>query len=285
MDPPRQPTDIRLVVAGKPAPLDPTRPMSSCASARRPWPTSCSTPKPAGAGRHRLRSRRGVPARAGRRPRIRPAQPARRLWFWTAADVRPRPRRRGPGRTRLPARLGYAPARPLSLRPTRTRGRGPTIAGADRRPAALVRAGVGRLLPTRAVYRCRRRGRRAARTARLQDVVRADVVVTSLRLGDDGEPDGVELTRTLVDRGGAAVLCLAEPGDDDLVPPHCAPARTAASTRTSTGPPSPRPSSPPPAVRRSCPGGAAEPAPRTARRRTAPLTGRERRCARYWRRP
>ena len=51
----------------------------------------------------------------------------------------------------------------------------------------------------------------------MQEVVGADVVVASLRLGDDGESDGVELTRRLVEAGRGAVLCLSEPGDDHLV--------------------------------------------------------------------
>ena len=55
------------------------------------------------------------------------------------------------------------------------------------------------------------------RAVSLQEVVGADVVIVSLRLGDDGEPDGVDLTRTLADAGHGAVLCLSEPGDDHLV--------------------------------------------------------------------
>jgi DNA-binding NarL/FixJ family response regulator len=57
----------------------------------------------------------------------------------------------------------------------------------------------------------------SAQAADLQEVVQADVVVASLRLGEDGESDGVELTRRLVEAGQGSVLCLSEPGDDHLV--------------------------------------------------------------------
>jgi DNA-binding NarL/FixJ family response regulator len=56
-----------------------------------------------------------------------------------------------------------------------------------------------------------------AQAVALQEVVGADVVVASLRLGDDGEADGVELTRRLVEAGHGPVLCLSESGDDHLV--------------------------------------------------------------------
>lgn len=85
-------------------------------------------------------------------------------------------------------------------------------------PQPLVRAGVHRLL-TDAGLNIDVVGEAAdaARATSLQEVVGADVVIASLRLGDDGEPDGVDLTRALADAGHAAVLCLSEPGDDHLV--------------------------------------------------------------------
>ena len=85
-------------------------------------------------------------------------------------------------------------------------------------PQPLMRAGVGRLL-TQAGLNIDVVGEAAgaAQAADLQEAVHADVVVASLRLGDDGESDGVELTRRLVGAGHGAVLCLSEPGEDHLV--------------------------------------------------------------------
>lgn len=100
---------------------------------------------------------------------------------------------------------------------------GPVSAGRPLRilvvdPQPLVRAGVRRLL-TQAGLDIDVVGEAAGGTqaAGLQDVVGADVVVVSLRLGDDGEAGGVELTRRLVEVGRGPVLCLSEPGDDHLV--------------------------------------------------------------------
>jgi len=85
-------------------------------------------------------------------------------------------------------------------------------------PQPLVRAGVRRLM-TQAGLNIDVVGEAAGadQAVGLQDVVCADVVVSSLRLGDDGEADGVELTRRLVEAGRGPVLCLCEPGDDHLV--------------------------------------------------------------------
>ena len=85
-------------------------------------------------------------------------------------------------------------------------------------PHPLIRAGVSRLL-SQAGLNIEVVGEAvdAGRAASLQQVVVADVVITSLRLGDDSESDGVDLTRRLVDAGNTAVLCLSEPGDDQLV--------------------------------------------------------------------
>lgn len=85
-------------------------------------------------------------------------------------------------------------------------------------PQPLVRAGVRRLM-TQAGLNIEVVGEAAGavQAIALQDVVGADVVVASLRLGDDGEADGVELTRRLVEAGHGPVLCLSETGDDHLV--------------------------------------------------------------------
>ena len=85
-------------------------------------------------------------------------------------------------------------------------------------PQPLVRAGVRRLM-SQAGLNIDVVGEAAGadQAVGLQDVVGADVVVASLRLGDDGEADGVELTRRLVEAGRGPVLCLSEPGDDHLV--------------------------------------------------------------------
>jgi DNA-binding NarL/FixJ family response regulator len=86
----------------------------------------------------------------------------------------------------------------------------------DQQP--LVRAGVSRLLAQSVVQiEIVGEATSAEQAAELQEVVGADVVVASLRLGDDGESGGVELTRRLVESGHGAVLCLSEPGDDHLV--------------------------------------------------------------------
>lgn len=84
-------------------------------------------------------------------------------------------------------------------------------------PQPLVRAGVSRLLiqadPNIDIV-----GEAATiqQAASLQGVVRADVVVASLRPYAAPETGGVDLIEQLVD-ADAVVLCLAEPGDDDLV--------------------------------------------------------------------
>jgi DNA-binding NarL/FixJ family response regulator/signal transduction histidine kinase len=85
-------------------------------------------------------------------------------------------------------------------------------------PQPLVRAGVRRLMAQAGLnIDVVGEAAGAAQAVGLQDVVGADVVVASLRLGDDGEADGVELTRRLVEAGRGPVLCLSEPGDDHLV--------------------------------------------------------------------
>jgi DNA-binding NarL/FixJ family response regulator/signal transduction histidine kinase len=86
-------------------------------------------------------------------------------------------------------------------------------------PQPLVRAGVTRLLALASLsIEVVGEAESAEQAAKLQDAVKADVVVASLRLGDDGESDdGVALTSQLVADGHTAVLCLSEPGDDDLV--------------------------------------------------------------------
>ncbi|MEU0495380.1 GAF domain-containing protein [Mycobacterium sp. NPDC006124] len=78
----------------------------------------------------------------------------------------------------------------------------------------LVRAGVTRLL-TQAGLHLEVVGEVAgtAEAVVLQEAVHADVVVASLDTAD-GEPDVADLTRALASAGGAAVLCLSEPGDD-----------------------------------------------------------------------
>jgi DNA-binding NarL/FixJ family response regulator/signal transduction histidine kinase len=99
--------------------------------------------------------------------------------------------------------------------------------GSPRRPALrvmvvdaapVVRAGVARLL-SRASPSIEVVGEAAdaREAASLQDAVEADVVVTGLRPTAAGEADGIVLTRLMVEKGRAAVVCLAEPGDDDLV--------------------------------------------------------------------
>lgn len=112
--------------------------------------------------------------------------------------------------TSLRVRFPYARPEPV------TNGRPLRVLIVD--PQPLVRAGVGRLL-TEAGLNIDVVGEAAdaQRAVSLQEVVGADVVIVSLRLGDDGEPDGVDLTRTLADAGHGAVLCLSEPGDDHLV--------------------------------------------------------------------
>jgi DNA-binding NarL/FixJ family response regulator/signal transduction histidine kinase len=85
-------------------------------------------------------------------------------------------------------------------------------------PHPLIRAGVGRLLAQSVVdIDVVGEAAGAEQATALQEIVGADVVVASLRLGDEGESDGVELTRRLVEAGRGAVLCLSEPGDDHLV--------------------------------------------------------------------
>jgi DNA-binding NarL/FixJ family response regulator/signal transduction histidine kinase len=86
-------------------------------------------------------------------------------------------------------------------------------------PQPMVRAGVTRLLALASLsIEVVGEAESAGQAVKLQDAVKADVVVASLRLGDDGEnDDGVALTRALVENGRTAVLCLSEPGDDHLV--------------------------------------------------------------------
>jgi DNA-binding NarL/FixJ family response regulator/signal transduction histidine kinase len=85
-------------------------------------------------------------------------------------------------------------------------------------PQPLIRAGVTRLLALASLsIEVVGEAESAEQAAKLQDAVKADVVVASLRLGDDGESDGVALTSQLVADGHTAVLCLSEPGDDHLV--------------------------------------------------------------------
>ena len=112
--------------------------------------------------------------------------------------------------TSLRVRFPYARPEPV------TAGRPLRVLVVD--PQPLMRAGVSRLL-TQAGLNIDVVGEAAgaAQAADLQEAVHADVVVASLRLGDDGESDGVELTRRLVEAGHGAVLCLSEPGDDHLV--------------------------------------------------------------------
>jgi signal transduction histidine kinase/DNA-binding NarL/FixJ family response regulator len=85
-------------------------------------------------------------------------------------------------------------------------------------PQPLVRAGVTRLL-AEASLRIEVVGEAAtaAQALTLQEAVDADVIVTGLRLDDADGTGGVDLTRLLVEAGDAAVVCLSEPGDDDLV--------------------------------------------------------------------
>ena len=112
--------------------------------------------------------------------------------------------------TSLRARFPYA--RTDSV----TEGRPLRVLVVDQQP--LVRAGVSRLLAQSVVeIEIVGEATSAEQAAELQEVVGADVVVASLRLGDDGESGGVELTRRLVEAGHGAVLCLSEPGDDHLV--------------------------------------------------------------------
>jgi DNA-binding NarL/FixJ family response regulator/signal transduction histidine kinase len=85
-------------------------------------------------------------------------------------------------------------------------------------PQPLVRAGVTRLLALDSLsIEVVGEAESAEQAVKLQDAVKADVVVASLRLGDDGESDGVALTSQLVSDGHTAVLCLSEAGDDHLV--------------------------------------------------------------------
>jgi DNA-binding NarL/FixJ family response regulator/signal transduction histidine kinase len=85
-------------------------------------------------------------------------------------------------------------------------------------PQPLVRAGVTRLLALASLsIEVVGEAESAEQAVKLQGAVKADVVVASLRLGDDGESDGVALTSQLVADGHTAVLCLSEPGDDHLV--------------------------------------------------------------------
>lgn len=85
-------------------------------------------------------------------------------------------------------------------------------------PHPLMRAGVTRLL-TSASPNIDIAGEAAgvAHAVSLQEAVQADVVIASLSLGADGEPDAVELVRGLVRAGNGAVLCLSDPGDDRLL--------------------------------------------------------------------
>jgi DNA-binding NarL/FixJ family response regulator/signal transduction histidine kinase len=86
-------------------------------------------------------------------------------------------------------------------------------------PQPVVRAGIARLL-AEASLSIEVVGEAASRAEALdvQSAVAADVVVTTLRLADhEAGGDGVALSRALVERGHAAVVCLSEPGDDDLV--------------------------------------------------------------------
>jgi DNA-binding NarL/FixJ family response regulator/signal transduction histidine kinase len=112
--------------------------------------------------------------------------------------------------TSLRVRFPYARPQPV------TAGRPLRVLVVD--PHPLMRAGVRRLL-TQASLNIDVVGEAegSAQAADLQEVVQADVVVASLRLGEDGESDGVELTRRLVEAGQGSVLCLSEPGDDHLV--------------------------------------------------------------------
>jgi DNA-binding NarL/FixJ family response regulator/signal transduction histidine kinase len=85
-------------------------------------------------------------------------------------------------------------------------------------PQPLMRAGVVRLLAQSVVdIDVVGEAEGADQAAELARVVGADVVITGLRLGDEAESDGVELTRRLVEAGHGAVVCLSEPGDDHLV--------------------------------------------------------------------
>jgi DNA-binding NarL/FixJ family response regulator len=83
-------------------------------------------------------------------------------------------------------------------------------------PQPLVRAGVTRLL-AEASLRIEVVGEAAtaAQALTLQGAVDADVIVTGLRLDDMA--GGVDLTRSMVEAGRAAIVCLSEPGDDELV--------------------------------------------------------------------
>jgi signal transduction histidine kinase/DNA-binding NarL/FixJ family response regulator len=112
--------------------------------------------------------------------------------------------------TSLRARFPCARTTPV------TEGRPLRVLVVDQQP--LMRAGISRLLAQSivAIEIVGETGS-AEQAAELQEVVGADVVVASLRLGDDGESAGVDLTRRVVEAGHGAVLCLSEPGDDHLV--------------------------------------------------------------------
>jgi DNA-binding NarL/FixJ family response regulator len=84
-------------------------------------------------------------------------------------------------------------------------------------PYPVIRAGVARLLAESA-FDIEVVGEAATseEAVRLHQAAQPDVVIVSLRLGDE-DVDGVELTRLLADTGPACVICLSEPGDDALV--------------------------------------------------------------------
>ncbi len=85
-------------------------------------------------------------------------------------------------------------------------------------PDPLVRAGVTALLG-QASLSIEVVGQAAdvAQATTLQEAVEADVVITSLRLGDDDLADAEALELVLTHTARAAVLCLSERGDDELV--------------------------------------------------------------------
>lgn len=112
--------------------------------------------------------------------------------------------------TSLRARFPHRQPRPVAA------GRPLRVLVVD--PQPLIRAGVARLLAQSVIdIDVVGEAASAEQAITLQEMVGADVVVASLRLGEDGESDGVALTRRLVEAGHGAVLCLAEPGDDHLV--------------------------------------------------------------------
>jgi signal transduction histidine kinase len=108
-------------------------------------------------------------------------------------------------------------------------------------PQPLVRAGVTRLLALASLsIEVVGEAESAEQAVKLQDAVKVDVVVASLRLGDDGESDGVALTSQL-------------PGDDHLVVAALGTGAHGCPDKGMDGPHSPRPSWPPGGARPCCP--------------------------------